>query len=102
MLYGHKPRHFGISNSDVCYPTELKEWLTERKLLNQVIQPQLTRASPRMKHQADKNRSKREFAVGDYVYLKLQPYIQTIVAARSNQKLAYKYFGPFKVLEKIG
>ena len=84
VLYGHEPRHFGISSSDVCHLTELEEWLTERELLNQVIQQQLTKASQWMKHQADKHRSKREFAVGDSVYLKLQPYIHTTVAARSN------------------
>jgi hypothetical protein len=27
-----------------------------------------------MKNQADKHRSEREFSVGDWVYLKLQPY----------------------------
>lgn len=40
--------------------------------------------------------------MGDLVYLKVQPYIQTTVANRANQKLAYKYFGPFKVLQRIG
>jgi len=55
-----------------------------------------------MKHQADKNRSKREFVVGDLVYVKLQPHIQTSVATRANHKLAYRYFGPFQVLERIG
>ncbi|WVZ96404.1 hypothetical protein U9M48_042044, partial [Paspalum notatum var. saurae] len=38
----------------------------------------------------------------DRVYLKIQPYIQTSVAWRSNQKLAFKYFGPFTVLQKVG
>lgn len=55
-----------------------------------------------MKAQADKHRSERQFEVGDMVFLKLQPYIQTSVAPRSNQKLAFKYFGPFKILSKVG
>ena len=55
-----------------------------------------------MKSQADKHRTEREFEVGDMVYLKLQPYIQTSVAPRSNQKLSFKYFGPYKILQKVG
>lgn len=67
-----------------------------------VIQQQLNRACQRMKNQADKNRSERTFEVGDMVYMKLQPYIQISVANRSCQKLSYKYFGPFKILQKVG
>lgn len=40
--------------------------------------------------------------MGDMVYLKLQPYIQTSVANRSNHKLSFRYCGPFKVLQRIG
>ncbi|EMS46801.1 UDP-glycosyltransferase 87A2 [Triticum urartu] len=39
--------------------------------------------------------------VGDQVFLKLQPYIQTSVAPRANHKLAYKYYGPFPIVAKI-
>ena len=102
VLYGHKPRHFGITNPDVCHPSELDEWLSERQPLNQVIQRQLIRASQRMKQQADRHRSEREFEVGDLVYLKVHPYIQTTVANKANQKLSYEYFGPFKVLQRVG
>jgi hypothetical protein len=55
-----------------------------------------------MKSQAAKGRSEREFAVGDMVYLKLQPYIQTSVAVKPNHKLAYRFFGPFRVLQRVG
>jgi hypothetical protein len=68
--------------------------------MNNLIQQQLARAQQRMKVQADKNRTERSFAVGDLVYLKLQPYIQSSLAPRSNQKLAYRFFGPF--LAKVG
>ena len=55
-----------------------------------------------MKSQADKKRSFRTFKVGDQVFLQLQPYIQTSVAPRANHKLAYKYYGPFLVTQKVG
>lgn len=55
-----------------------------------------------MKNQADKNRTERSFSVGSRVYVKLQPYVQTSVVARSNQKLSFRFFGPYMITEKIG
>jgi hypothetical protein len=80
----------------------MAEWLQAREVMLQLIKQHLSRAQDRMKRQADKHRSGRQFQIGDMVFLKLQPYIQTSVIARGNQKLAFKFFGPFKVLEKIG
>ncbi|KAL8108106.1 hypothetical protein AgCh_024522 [Apium graveolens] len=62
----------------------------------------LIRSQVRMKQQADKHRSERNFKVGDWVWRKLQPYRQQTVASINNQKLASKYFGPFKVIATIG
>jgi hypothetical protein len=36
------------------------------------------------------------------VFLKLQPYVQSSVATWANQKLAFRFFGPFRVLKRIG
>jgi hypothetical protein len=55
-----------------------------------------------MKAQADNGRSERSFEVGDLVYLKLQPYIQSSVSTRVSQKLSFRFFGPFSVLQKVG
>jgi len=101
-LYGHKPCYFGLSSSATCATPDLDTWLQEKQLMQALIQQQLGRAQQRMKYQADKNRSERSFEVGDEVFLKLQPYVQSSLAPRSNQKLAYKFFGPFPVIAKIG
>ena len=55
-----------------------------------------------MKFYADRNRSEREFDIGDWVYLRLQPYQQTFVTLRRNLKLAPRFFGPFQVISRIG
>lgn len=54
--------------------------MQERELLSELIKQQLLRAQQRMKHQADKHRSERSFDIGDRVYLKLQPHVQSYVA----------------------
>jgi len=81
---------------------DLEQWMQERELLNRVIQQQLQRAQQRMKLQADKHRMERVFQPGDLVYMKLQPYVQSSVAARSNKKLSFRFYGPYKVLQRVG
>jgi hypothetical protein len=102
VLYGHKPRHFGIQNSLQPAVTDVEHWLQERQSLLPVFKQHLERAQHRMRTQADKKRVERQFLVGDFVYLKLQPYIQTSVARRSSQKHSFRYFGPYKILKRVG
>jgi hypothetical protein len=66
------------------------------------IQHNLNRPQQLMKHQSDKHRQERSFDVGDWVYIKLQPHVQQSVTRRTNQKLSYKYFGPYLIIQKIG
>lgn len=97
-----KPKHFGIINPQQCLVPDLEQWLCERNLLIELIHQQLLRAQQRMKAQADGKRSERQFEVGDMVFLKLQPYIQSSLAPRGNNKLLFRYYGPYRVLQHVG
>nr|KYP33360.1 hypothetical protein KK1_045790 [Cajanus cajan] len=55
-----------------------------------------------MKLYADCHCTAFEFNVGDFVFVKLQPYCQHSIRLMCNQKLGMRYFGPFKVLSRIG
>lgn len=102
VLYGQEHIQLDIDRVESCAVDDLKEWLSHRKTMTQLLQQQLMRAQQRQKHQADKNRSERSFSIGDSVYLKLQPYIQQSVMPQSNYKLSFRYFGPFTILAKVG
>ncbi|GKD91102.1 retrotransposable element Tf2, partial [Tanacetum coccineum] len=61
----------------------------------------LDRAQQRMKAIVDAKRIDREFAVGQWVYLKLQPHRQVFVRMGKYNKLNQKYYGPFQVVQRL-
>jgi hypothetical protein len=70
--------------------------------VQELLKQHLERARQIMKHQADRHRSDRQFSAGDWVFLKIQPYMQNSVAERANHKLAFRYFGPFQIAARVG
>jgi hypothetical protein len=65
--------------------------------MSELVRQHLEHAKLRMKRQADKVRSERMFAVGDWVYLKLQPYVQASAALRSHQNCHSNSLAPSKL-----
>jgi hypothetical protein len=101
VLYGHTPSQLGLESVEQCSVPDLSTWLHTRQLMLQQVKLHLQRAQDRMKIQADKGRVERTFAVGDKVFLKLQQFYQKSVGERMNQKLAFRFFGPFEVIKQV-
>jgi hypothetical protein len=76
--------------------------LGERHHFSELLKEQLARVQNKMKQDADRNITPRQFQVGEKILLKLQPYIQSSVVNRPCPKLALKYFGPYSVVARIG
>jgi hypothetical protein len=101
-LYGHSSRIFGITATNSTPVDNLDQWLQERSVVQDLTRQHLSRAQLRMKYQANNGRTEHEFQEGDQVFVKIQPYVQSSLAPCTIQKLAFRYFGPFAVIHRIG
>ena len=81
---------------------QVDQELIDRDKLLQLLKDNLSTAQARMKQQADTRRSEREFSVGDWVYLRLQPYKQLSINTRASMKLFPRFYGPYQITERIG
>lgn len=99
-LYGHDPNLGALPALEEQSP--VAGVIADRASQLELLKQHLLTAQNRMKMFADRKRTERSFQVGEQVLLKLQPYAQTTVVNRPYPKLAYKYFGPYKVLERVG
>nr|GEX82830.1 protein kinase-like domain, phloem protein 2-like protein [Tanacetum cinerariifolium] len=81
---------------------EVDELIRDREATMNVLKQSLHTAQNRMKQKSDKHRTEREFSVGSWVYLKLQPYMQNSLRVNKHSKSTPKYFGPFLIVERIG
>ena len=69
----------------------------------QLLKDNLNLGQNQMKQQAYQHRSERSLNVGDWVFLRLQPYKEmSLKKTNKDNKLSPKYYGPYKVLQNIG
>ncbi|KAI3695411.1 hypothetical protein L1987_78408 [Smallanthus sonchifolius] len=100
-LYGRKCR------SPICWNEIGEAQITGPELIQETsdkifqIRDNIRVARSRQKSYADKHRKPLEFQVGDLFLLKVSPWKGVIRFGRKG-KLAPRYVGPFKILERIG
>ena len=100
-LYGQEclvPYRFADPNLHV---PAAKDTLEEMDRQLQIIRQSLKKASDRQKSYADLHRSSRIFQDGDKVFLRVKPKRSSLKLGHY-KKLAYRYCGPFEILQRIG
>ena len=101
-LYGYEPNLGAVSSIPWDTSPSVAEIIEQREQHLQSLKQNMARAQNRMKLLADQKHQDFTFSARDQALLKLQPYTQSTVASRPYPKLAFKYFWPYKVLERVG
>ena len=100
-LYGRKcrtPLYWDQIGEKQLFGPEI---IDDAEQMVQAVRENLRIAQSRQKSYADGKRRDLTFSVGDYVYLKVSP-MRGIRRFNVKGKLAPRYVGPFKVLERKG
>ncbi|KAK4406335.1 hypothetical protein Sango_0640000 [Sesamum angolense] len=100
-LYGCLPPSIPGQNSGSTKIASLDESFQQHQHLFRDLRTNLARARERKAQQANSKRRDHYFAVGDWVFLKLSPYLQHSVHCRTSQKLAKIFYGPYRVLRNF-
>jgi hypothetical protein len=101
-LYGYKPPQI----HDIALPCnvapDVQVTIMEQENMLKSLKANLEQAQNRQKRYADLKQTEHQFNVGDMVYLKVQPYRETALGLWNSLKLSSKYYGPFRVLQRVG
>nr|KYP47144.1 Transposon Ty3-I Gag-Pol polyprotein [Cajanus cajan] len=66
------------------------------------LQKKLQKVQSQMKLVADGKRRQVDYQVDDWVYVRLRPYRQNSVRGSAYEKLGKRFYGPFRILERVG
>jgi transposase InsO family protein len=101
-LYGYPPPSITLGHPPRSNIEAVNILLHDRHRALTQLKANLLRAQDRMKKFADQNRTERSFKIGDWVYLRFQPYRQISVSNSKNTKLNPRFYGPFEIEDRVG
>jgi hypothetical protein len=101
-LYEYPPPLLQNIPVPIATPHDTTDASEEKENMVTLLQQNLSQAQARMKKYADARRTERAFELGDFVYLKAKPYREKALGMNNPPKFCPKWYGPFKVLKKVG
>ena len=101
IVYGRPPPPLVLYGDRKIDNNSVEKLLKERDLVISAFKENLLTAQNNMKKQVDLHRREMKFKVEDEVYLKLQPYRQQSLARKCCEKLAPKFYGPYRIIKEI-
>jgi hypothetical protein len=101
MTYGHRCRTLLFWNETREQKVFGPDILQEAEKQVRMVRENLWVMQSRQKSYADHRRRELSFEVGDFVYLKVSP-MRGLHRFKVRGKLAPRFIGPFKILEKRG
>lgn len=101
-LYGRSPPSISTYVPGSSKVAALDEILSKSTEISKVLKFNLYRARNRMVQQANLRRCDKSFEIGEWVYLRLQPYRQVSVRGRASPKLSRLFYGPYRILRRTG
>lgn len=100
-LYGFEPPSL-LKWTRTSKVHTVQEQQQQMQHILEILKDNLNLARNRMKQQVDLRKTERTFMPRDQVFLRLQPHKQINLKQSSRYKLQPKFFGPYKILAKIG
>ena len=97
-VYGRAPATIHNYENGTTAVAQVEASLKGRDEILKLLKENLVTAQHRMKL----NRRELEFMVGDYVYLRLQPFRQMSIRTHGHMKLSPRFYGPYQIVERLG
>lgn len=101
-LYGCLPPVIPKYQPGATSAVEVDVQLTARDELLRQLKANLQTAQNRIQQFSKSKRRNFQFEEGDWIFLKLQSHIQQSAFKRAFQKLVCCFYGPYKIIQKIG
>ena len=102
IVYGREPPALLTYQPGSARVAAVDQQLQDRDEFLRDIKERLLQAQATMKQYQDLSRRQEDFEVNDWAWLRLYQRAAVGITSGRKNKLGPRYFGPFKILERVG
>jgi hypothetical protein len=101
-VYGRDPPALILYTLGAAQVVAVDRQLQDRDIFLEEVRERLIQAQVTMKQYQDKSRREVQFAVRDWVWVRLNQRMAVGMTTATSSKLGPKFYGPYRVLQKVG